>query len=585
MRRLRGVALPPGPARAAVVLLLALPGLGSASDTCPPASPFPILMPGGVGAPECFGTVDWWGFYFAPISWNGDDHTDLLIGVAGDFIQTGATHQSVEVWLGGPEWGPRAYPDVVSDHSEGASADTVLSRIFGDTNGDGFDEVSVSWSNWSSMYCSASDGAVYDASGPVDGPSLGAAPVAFTLHPWDKDVGDVNGDGFDDRVLPDELTLGGPDGAWSPNAVVFDQEHRILRGLGDVNGDGYADLEVESVDPLEYAISWVAGGAEAVGAPQLLAVAGMVYPVGDLDGDGTNDVLVATEGEFVNDPHTVTIHRGSMAGPDPEGDEVDVGLRDLVFRRATAGDVNGDGLDDLLLVHNPYDFDQGVYAPEALLYLGTPSGLAAGPSWVGGMDGWIVGDLDADGLADIVAAGGTPLPPDQSRLGVWMLPGRHCPDDLDCDGALDLVDCAPYTGVAREGAPEVCDGWDNDCDGTVDEAPKQAPKQAATCGEPADPPTGDGPATQPSEASDVERAAPPPGPVPASTGASSCSTLDPPDLELLPLIWVGALSARRSRNEERSTEAYFTYAAGSDGAADEEIRVRGASIRRCGSGP
>lgn len=50
-----------------------------------------------------------------------------------------------------------------------------------------------------------------------------------------------------------------------------------------------------------------------------------------------------------------------------------------------------------------------------------------------------------------------------------MLPGLACTDDLDCDGVPDDSDCAPRSGVAWTEAPEACDGWDNDCDGLIDE--------------------------------------------------------------------------------------------------------------------
>ncbi len=47
---------------------------------------------------------------------------------------------------------------------------------------------------------------------------------------------------------------------------------------------------------------------------------------------------------------------------------------------------------------------------------------------------------------------------------------RDCVDeDDDNDGAPDGLDCAPLDAAAGPGKPEVCDGKDNDCDGSVDE--------------------------------------------------------------------------------------------------------------------
>jgi hypothetical protein len=41
--------------------------------------------------------------------------------------------------------------------------------------------------------------------------------------------------------------------------------------------------------------------------------------------------------------------------------------------------------------------------------------------------------------------------------------------DSDGDGSIDAEDCAPLNKDIYPGAPEVCDGLDNNCDGQVDE--------------------------------------------------------------------------------------------------------------------
>ncbi len=53
--------------------------------------------------------------------------------------------------------------------------------------------------------------------------------------------------------------------------------------------------------------------------------------------------------------------------------------------------------------------------------------------------------------------------------------GDACDPDDDNDGALDVVDCGPCDASRQPGAPEACNGLDDNCDGGVDEG------AAATC--------------------------------------------------------------------------------------------------------
>ena len=48
------------------------------------------------------------------------------------------------------------------------------------------------------------------------------------------------------------------------------------------------------------------------------------------------------------------------------------------------------------------------------------------------------------------------------------LQGDACDPDDDNDGVVDEMDCNPTEVKAYPNAPEICDGIDNDCDGTVD---------------------------------------------------------------------------------------------------------------------
>jgi len=260
-------------------------------------------------------------------------------------------------------------------------------------------------------------------------------------------AGDVNNDGYGDLIvgsmlydgdLEDEgmalVYHGSPSGLTSAPAWMIegDEEEAEMgnqvAGAGDVNGDGYGDVIVGSLyysstsnagkamvfygrpGGLATSPDWL-GKGENPGDLFGLAVAG----AGDVNGDGYDDVVVGARGYRVGTDRVgrVYAYYGSPGGLSPSPGWMATGDQDNSYFGmvvAGAGDVNGDGYDDVLVSAPYYDdpeHDKGL----VYLYAGGPGGLSPAPMWVTegeaaaaaygfGIGGG--GDVNNDGFDDIV---------------------------------------------------------------------------------------------------------------------------------------------------------------------------------------
>ena len=379
---------------------------------------------------------------------NGDGYADVLIGepwYAWDFGRVSVYHgSSMGLTTGNADW------TAEGDDDEGRFGSAVSTA--GDVNGDGYADVIIGERHYNEgrgrahVYYGSSTGL---STGSPDWTEVGSHARDYFGRSVGT-AGDVNGDGYADVIVGaldhDYEGNDGPGRAYvylgSATGLEIGPADRTVghyqarddlgysvSTAGDVNGDGYADVIVGaprhdggqtdegrayvylgSASSLSVTANWVAE-SDNVGGQFGYALG----PAGDVNGDGYADVVIgalrydggqAEEGAafaFYGSAHGLSRTPDWMA-------ESNQAYSAYGHSASTAGDVNGDGYDDVLIGASFYDAGQQDEG-RAFVFFGSPAGLSPTPNWTAEGDsveahygGWAntAGDVNGDGYADIV---------------------------------------------------------------------------------------------------------------------------------------------------------------------------------------
>jgi hypothetical protein len=330
-------------------------------------------------------------------AWTGTmpgEYTGWSCSAAADYNHDGIKDVAVGAFGAAPSGEVRVYSGSTGAllHTRVGAPGEAIGRALagGDLNGDGWGDVVVGIASMTGTVrvitgSPAHLGVLYTWSGMSTGDMFGRS-VAM--------AGDLDNDGYPDVVVgaPGNATNGAGAGmvrafsgrtggtpliwAWFGDDLA-DALGESVAGAGDVDGDGYDDV-IAGAPTYEVAGSYrglariFSGRTGAVirtlyGDPSWLYFGAAVAGVGDLDGDGKDEVAV-TSTSAASGPLTygsVRIFSGATGAPiyTIYGDTYDAFGFGIAM--ASLGDLNGDGREDLIVGAN----EDSVYTGSARVFL------------------------------------------------------------------------------------------------------------------------------------------------------------------------------------------------------------------------
>ena len=397
---------------------------------------------------------------------DGDGYSDLIIGARRN--KTGGLNRQGKAYLvyGGPAL--TGTIDLATAASlSGSAANHELGTSVampGDLDGDGFGDILVGAPNGGNTYHGEVH-VIYGAGTQFTGTLTPTASLSGSAsYEYDgiavNAAGDINGDGLADFAIGTKknsswAVLGSATrlstGSVAPvSAARFvgpfgAQTGFNLLGAGDVNGDGLSDMLIAAADDDEAATD--AGAAFLLyGSTRYSAPGGLgTVALDDLESFGRLD-----GGTF---PTFSASNYGTLEGAKLLGSTASEDFGSQIG----AGDINGDGLADILVGAPRFDHDGGTNNGLVAYFPGAPYGTDVGAA--DASDWWWDRDNDAFTTAVSFASCEMHVPTDLSVAGA--------PVRLADNAQTLLVDCDDDNAAIHPAAVDLPgDGIDSNCDGS-----------------------------------------------------------------------------------------------------------------------
>jgi hypothetical protein len=437
---------------------------------------------------------------------NGDGLGDVAVGAYNYFTDSNGAGAAFVVF-GGAASGASFDVTTLNGSNGFAVTGSYQSMLglpvvgLGDLNGDGRAEVGIAAAGgpWGQFYGQVftiyGHSGAFPASGSTNLGALAPASMGVTIQGQNSDgelglalapAGDVNADGFADFLFSDATAAGietlliygnrdtsnpltAPSQISGFNGTEFfgsdtQSPGSALSGAGDFNGDGIADLIIGAPLATAHGVQTgrayiVYGNPNGLGQAVIMSTIGPIVPglivdgaasgemlgqsvasAGDVNGDGYDDILVSG-----TDHAYVVFGRASPSSLDLASFNNVNGFRitglpagsHLGGSVASAGDVNGDGYDDIIVGAN---FKGNPHEGAAYVIFGSANPVDVDVTTLNGSNGFSLsatpgveayvggsvsgGDLNRDGFSDLLIGASRTSAPGTFSGAAYVVYGR-----------------------------------------------------------------------------------------------------------------------------------------------------------------